>query len=101
VEEKELKLVTLDEITNLMWIIFIPLIVITLIFSIIEYGFFFWWEYMMFAGITVIFVVPVCCTILGISVKILSTLNLVKTDGRWGTLDIMKSFYFDLYDDEK
>ncbi len=96
-----MKLVTLDEITNLMWIIFIPLIVITLIFSIIEYGFFFWWEYMMFAGITVIFVVPVCCTILGISVKILSTLNLVKTDGRWGTLDIMKSFYFDLYDDEK
>ena len=96
-----MKLVTLDEITNLMWIIFIPLIVITLIFSIIEYGFFFLWEYMMFAGITVIFVVPVCCTILGISVKILSTLNLVKTDGRWGTLDIMKSFYFDLYDDEK
>ena len=96
-----MKLVTLDEITNLMWIIFIPLIVITLIFSIIEYGFFFWWEYMMFAGITVIFVVPVCCTILGISVKILSTLNLVKTDGSWGTLDIIKSFYFDLYDDEK
>ena len=100
-EEKELKVLKLDEMTNLLWIIFIPLIVIVLIFSIVQYGFFFWWEYMMFAGIIVIFVVPVCCTICGISIKILSKLNLVKTDGKWGTLDIIKSFYSDLYDDEK
>ena len=53
----------------------------------------------MFAGITVIFVVPVCCTILGISIKVLNKLNLVKTDGKWGTLDIIKSFYSDIYDD--
>ena len=100
-EEKELKVLKLDEMTNLLWIIFASLIVIILIFSIIEYGFFFWWEYVMFAGITVVFVVPVICIIVGISIKILSKLNFVKTDGNWGTLDIMKSFFAELYDDEK
>ena len=104
-EEKELKVLKLDEMTNLLWIIFTPLIVIILIFSIIEYGFLFWWEYVMFFGITVVFVVPVICIILGISIKILSKLNFVKTDGNWGTLDLIKSFYSELYpeyfDDEK
>ena len=92
-----MKVLTLDNMTNLMWIIFIPLIAIILIFSIIEYGFFFWWEYVMFAAVTVIFVVPVICIILGVSIKILSELNFVKTDGTWGTLDLMKSFYSELY----
>ena len=59
----------------------------------------------MFFGITVVFVVPVICIILGISIKILSKLNFVKTDGNWGTLDLIKSFYSELYpeyfDDEK
>ena len=100
-----MKVLKLDEMTNLMWIIFIPLIVIILIFSIIEYGFFFWWEYVTFAAITVIFVVPVICIILGISIKILNKLNFLQTDGDWGTLDLMKSFYSELYpeyfDDEK
>ena len=104
-EDKELKVLKLDEMTNLLWIIFSPLIVIILIFSIIEYGFLFWWEYVMFFGITVVFVVPVICIILGISIKILSKLNFVKTDGNWGTLDLIKSFYSELYpeyfDDEK
>ena len=77
------------------------MIVIILIFSIIECGFLFWWEYVMFFGITVVFVVPVICIILGISIKILSKLNFVKTDGNWGTLDLIKSFYSELYDDEK
>ena len=104
-EDKELKVLKLDEMTNLLWIIFSPLIVIILIFSIIEYGFLFWWEYVMFFGITVVFVVPVICIILGISIKILSKLNFVKTDGNWGSLDLIKSFYSELYpeyfDDEK
>ena len=51
----------------------------------------------MFAGITVLFVVPVLCIILGVSVKILSKLNVVKTDGGWSTLDLMKAFYSELY----
>ena len=71
----------------------------------IEYGFFFWWEYVMFAGITVVFIVPVICILLGVSIKILNKLNFVQTDGDWGTLDLMKSFYSELYpeyfDDEK
>ena len=96
-EEKELKVLKLDEMTNLMWIIFIPLIVIILIFSIIEYGFFFWWEYIGLAGIAVVFGVPVICIISGVLIKILSKLNFVKTDGTWGTLDLMKSFYSELY----
>ncbi len=96
-EEKELKVLKLDEMTNLMWISFIPLLVIILIFSIIEYGFLAWWNYMMLASFTVLFVVPVICIILGVSIKILSELNFVKTDGDWGTLDLMKSFYSELY----
>ena len=104
-EEKALKVLKLDEMTNFLWIIFTPLIVIILIFSMIEYGFFFWWEYVMFAGITVVFIVPVICIIIGVSIKILNRLNFVQTDGDWGTLDLMKSFYSELYpeyfDDEK
>ena len=97
-EEKELKVLKLDEMTNLLWIIFIPLIVIILIFSIIEYGFFWaWWYSMMWVSFAVVFAVPVICIILGVSIKILSELNFVKTDGNWGTLDLMKSFYSELY----
>ena len=104
-EEKALKVLKLDQMTDFLWFIFTPLIVIILIFSMIEYGFFFWWEYVMFAGITVVFIVPVICIILGVSIKILNRLNFVQTDGDWGTLDLMKSFYSELYpeyfDDEK
>jgi len=98
VEDKELKVLKLDEMTNLLWIIFTPLIVIILIFSIIEYGFFWaWWYSMMWVSFAVVFAVPVICIILGVSIKILSELNFVKTDGNWGTLDLMKSFYSELY----
>ena len=97
-EEKELKVLKLDEMTNLIWIIFIPLIVIIIIFSIIEYGFFWaWWYFMVWVSFAVVFAVPVICIILGVSIKILSELNFVKTDGNWGTLDLMKSFYSELY----
>ena len=93
-----MKVLKLDEMTNLMWVIFIPLLVIILIFSIIEYGFFWaWWYSMMWVSFAVVFAVPVICIILGVSIKILSELNFVKTDGDWGTLDLMKSFYSELY----
>ena len=84
-----MKVLKLDEMTNLIWIIFIPLIVIILIFSIIEYGFWGWWNGLLVASFTVLFAVPVICIILGVSINILSKLNLVKTDGDWGTLDLI------------
>jgi len=101
VEEKELKVLKLEEMTNLMWIIYIPSIIVILIFSIIEYGFFSVYEYTVLAGIAVFVGIPIVCIILGVLIMILTKLNFIKTDGNWGALDIMKSFYSELYDDEK
>ena len=100
-EEKELKVLKLEEMTNLMWIIYIPLVIIILIFTISKYGFFSMYEYTMLAGIAVFVGIPIVCIILGVSIMILTKLNFVETDGNWGTLDIMKSFYSELYDNEK
>ena len=101
VEEKELKVLKLEEMTNLIWIIYIPLIIIILIYSIIEYGFFSIYEYTILAGIAVFVGIPIVCIVLGILIMILTKLNFVEIDGNWGTLDIMKSFFSELYDDEK
>ena len=101
VEEKELKVLKLEEMTNLIWIIYIPLIIIILIYSIIEYGFFSIYEYTILAGIAVFVGIPIVCIVLGVLIMILTKLNFVEIDGNWGTLDIMKSFYSELYDDEK
>jgi len=101
VEEKNLKVLKLEEMTNLIWIIYIPSIIIILIFTIIEFGFFSLYEYTILAGITVFFGIPIVCIILGVLIMVLTKLNIVKTDGNWGTLDIMKSFFAELYDDEK
>ena len=100
-EEKELKVLKLEEMTNLMWIIYIPLVIIILIFTISKYGFFSMYEYTMLAGIAVFVGIPIVCIILGTLIMILTKLNFVETDGNWGTLDIMKSFFSELYDDEK
>ncbi len=100
-EEKELKVLKLEEMTNLMWIIYIPLVIIILIFTISKYGFFSMYEYTMLAGIAVFVGIPIVCIILGTLIMILTKLNFVETDGNWGTLDIMKSFYSELYDNEK
>ena len=100
-EEKELKVLKLEEMTNLIWIIYIPLVIIILIFTISKYGFFSMYEYTMLAGIAVFVGIPIVCIILGTLIMILTKLNFVETDGNWGTLDIMKSFYSELYDDEK
>ena len=101
VEEKELKVLKLEEMTNLMWIIYIPSVIIILIFTISQYGFFSVYEYTILAGIAVFVGIPIVCIILGVLIMILTKLNFVETDGSWGVLDIMKSFYSELYDDEK
>ena len=87
-EEKELKILKLDEITELIWNIFIALFIIILIISFIS-GYGIW----ITGAITVILLLPVVCIISGILIKILSELNYVKTDGGWSTLDLMKSVF--------
>ena len=87
-EEKELKVLKLDEMTELIWNIFIALFVIILIISFIS-GYGTWTT----GAMTVIFLLPIVCIISGILIMILSKLNYVKTDGGWGTLDLMKSVY--------
>jgi len=101
VEEKNLKVLKLEEMTNLIWIIYIPSIIIILIFTISEYGFFSVYEYTVLAGIAVFVGIPIVCMILGTLIMILTKLNFVETDGNWGTLDLMKLFYSELYDNEK
>jgi len=99
VEDKELKVLKLDEMTNLIWIIFIALVVIFSIVLLED-----WWDIvglMIIVAITAFFLLPIICIILGISIMILSKLNFVKTEGNWGTLDLMKSFYSELFDDEE
>ena len=87
-EEKELKVLKLDEITELIWNIFIALFIIILIISFIS-GYGIWTT----GAITVILLLPVVCIISGILITMLSKLNYAKTDGDWGTLDLMKSVY--------
>ena len=87
-EEKELKVLKLDEITELIWNIFIALFIVILIISFIS-GYGVWTT----GAITVILLLPVVCIISGILITMLSKLNYVKTDGDWGTLDLMKSVY--------
>ncbi len=87
-KEKELKILKLDETTELIWNIFIALFVIILIISFIS-GYGIWTT----GAITVIFLLPVVCIISGILITILSKLNYAETDGDWGTLDLMKSVY--------
>ena len=87
-EEKELKILKLDEMTEFIWNIFIASFVIILIISFIS-GYGIWTT----AAITVIFLLPVVCIISGILITILSKLNYVRTDGEWSTLDLMKPVF--------
>ena len=83
-----MKVLKLDEMTGLIWNIFIALFVIILIISFIS-GYGIWTT----GAITVIFLLPVICIISGTLITILSKLNYVKTDGDWSTLDLMKSVF--------
>ena len=87
-KEKELKVLKLDEITELIWNIFIALFIIILIISFIS-GYGIWTT----GAITVIFLLPVVCIISGILITILRKLNYVETEGEWSTLDLMKSVF--------
>ena len=87
-EEKELKVLKLDEITELIWNIFIALFIIILIISFIS-GYGIWTT----GAITVLFLLPVVCIISGILITILRKLNYVETEGEWSTLDLMKSVF--------
>ena len=101
-EEKELKVLKLDEMTNLIWIIFFALVVIISIALLLEEGAeLSIFGLMIIVAITAFFLLPIICIILGISIMILSKLNFVKTDGNWGILDLMKSFYSELDEDEE
>ena len=101
VEEKESMVLKLEQMTNLIWIISIPLFIIILIFTISKYGLFSAYEFTLLAGIAVIVGIPIICIVLGILIMILTKLNIIETDGSWGALEIMKSFYSELYDKEK
>lgn len=102
-ENKELKVLKLDDTVELVGIIWSALVVIILIFSVIEYGF---WETFGLIGLTIIgtisFVLlpPIACIFLGIGIMILSNLNYVKTDGDWGILNLIDTFYSELWSDE-
>tara|TARA_B100001996_G_C18609647_1_gene573147 strand:- start:250 stop:1074 length:825 start_codon:yes stop_codon:yes gene_type:complete len=100
VEEKDLKVLKLDEMTDLIWIIFGLLFVIIIIFSFFEYGFsstFGWFGFTIIGVITFFLLLPVICIISGILIMILSKLNLVRTDGNWGTPDLIQSVFGELY----
>ena len=83
-----MKVLKLDEITELIWNIFIALFIIVLIISFIS-GYGIWTT----GAITVIFLLPVVCIISGILITILRKLNYVETDREWSTLDLMKSVF--------
>ena len=98
--EKELRVLKLDEMANLIFMICVSLFAIILLASFIQYGFwdtFVWGRLAEIGVISVCFLFPVICIISGIIIMILSKLNFVKTDGNWGTLDLMKSVYSELY----
>ena len=87
-EEKKLKILKLNEITELIWNIFIALFIVILIISFIS-GYGIWTT----GAITVILLLPVVCIISGILISILRKLNYVETDGEWSTLDLLKSVF--------
>ena len=95
-EEKELKVLKLDEMTDLISNIFFSLFAIIVIVSFIEYGFSYY--NLLWAGvISVLFLPPIICIISGILIMILSKLNYVTTDGNWGTLNLIVSVYSEIY----
>ena len=102
-EDVELKALKLDEVNELVWTISLPLILVAIIASVFEFGFFFLFGWTSIAGavlvaILLVFVPLVVCVVVGALIMILSKLNLVGTDGEWGMLDLIKSVYSDISD---
>ena len=102
-EDVELKALKLDEVNELVWTISLPLILVAIIASVFEFGFLFLFGWTSIAGavlvaILLVFLPLVVCVVVGALIMILSKLNLVGTDGEWGTLDLIKSVFSDISD---
>ena len=103
-EDVELKALKLDEVNELVWTISLPLILVAVIASVFEFGFFFLfgfvngWRGAVLIMILLTLLPLFVCVIVGALFMILSKLNLVGTDGDWGTLDLIKSVYSDISD---
>ena len=103
-EDVELKALKLDEVNELVWAISLPLVLVAVVASVFEFGFFFLfggisgWRGAVLIVILVTLLPLVGVVIVGALFMILSKLNLVGTDGEWGTLDLIKSVYSDISD---
>jgi|TARA_B100001540_G_scaffold279979_1_gene269087 hypothetical protein len=100
VEGNELKVLKLDEISELIGTIFLALFGIIAIISIINgYGIF---RFIYTRGVMlVLFLPPILCIISGILIMILRKLNYVEIDGDWGTLNLIGSVYSEIYSKEE
>ncbi len=99
-EGNELKVLKLDEISELIGTIFLALFGIIAIISIINgYGIF---RFIYTRGVMlVLFLPPILCIISGILIMILRKLNYVEIDGNWGTLNLIGSVYSEIYSKEE
>ncbi len=99
-EGNELKVLKLDEISELIGTIFLALFGIIAIISIINgYGIF---RFIYTRGVMlVLFLPPILCIISGILIMILRKLNYVEIDGDWGTLNLIGSVYSEIYSKEE
>ena len=99
-EGNELKVLKLDEISELIGTIFLALFGIIAIISIIDgYGIF---RFIYTRGVMlVLFLPPILCIISGILIMILRKLNYVEIDGDWGTLNLIGSVYSEIYSKEE
>ena len=99
-EEKELKVLKLDEMAESMWNTFLVLFGLIFIISVINgYGIF---RFIYTIGVMlIIFLIPILCIISGTLIMILRKLNCIKTNGDWGILALMKSVYSRYWNETK
>ena len=99
-EGNELKVLKLDEISELIGTIFLALFGIIAIISIIDgYGIF---RFIYTIGVMLVLILPpILCIISGILIMILRKLNYVEIDGDWGTLNLIGSVYSEIYSKEE
>ena len=95
-----MKVLKLDEISELIGTIFLALFGIIAIISIIDgYGIF---RFIYTIGVMLVLILPpILCIISGILIMILRKLNYVEIDGDWGTLNLIGSVYSEIYSKEE
>ena len=95
-EDLDLKALKLDEISELIVVIFAALYFIIAIISVINgYGIF---RFTYTIGlILLLFLPPILCITSGALIMVLRKLNLVEIYGDWGTVDLIVSFYSKIY----